>query len=85
MKKVKFLQDFQGVETRNVFYEKDVEIVLEDGIADRVVEDGRAVYVINVVPHDNIQQFENAAEPPTYAEPVVSDTEAFVKARKRGK
>lgn len=42
MRKVKFLLDFQGVETNEAFYLKDAIVELEDGIAERMIKDGRA-------------------------------------------
>ena len=65
--KVKFLQDFQGSETREVFYRKGQEADLPDSIAQRLVTDRRAEQVAPVVEvqyHDNEPQFENAAIPP---------------------
>lgn len=68
MKKVKMLMDFQGSETKGVFYLKDSEPELEDFIADRLVKDGRAVLVFDPeltqrIPHAdpvNEPQFEEA-------------------------
>ncbi len=46
MQKVKFLQDFQGRETREVFYPKDAIVELDDGMAEQLIKDGRAVAVV---------------------------------------
>lgn len=58
--KVRFLQDFQGVETGNVFYQKDGEYELPDRVAERLVKDGRAEYVPGrgVESHNVEPQFE---------------------------
>lgn len=75
MAKVKFLQDFQGSETREVFYRKSQEVELPDSMAARLVADRRAEFVDNPVVLENVNevqveyhdlepQFENAAEPP---------------------
>jgi hypothetical protein len=63
--KVKFLQDFQGVETNGVFYAKDSEHELPDNVASRLVDDGRAEYVAarGVESHNVEPQFEQP-EPP---------------------
>ena len=42
MSKVRFLQDFQGKETREVFYKKDQVVEIDDNLVDRLVSDGRA-------------------------------------------
>lgn len=66
--KVKFLQDFQGRETREAFYKQGQEVELPDNMAQRLVADGRARVVtpapVQVEYHDLTPQFENAAEPP---------------------
>lgn len=46
MTKVKFFNDFQGVETNNVFYPAGEHDVPES-VASRVVKDGRAEFVRN--------------------------------------
>lgn len=63
--KVKFLQDFQGSETNNVFYLKGSEHELPDNIAERLVQDGRAEFVPGrgVESHNVEPQFEQP-EPP---------------------
>ncbi len=43
MLKVKFLQDFQGRETREVFYLGGETAVLENSIAQRLIDSGFAV------------------------------------------
>jgi len=40
--KILFLQDFQGVETGNVFYQRGQIVQLDDGVAARLVADKRA-------------------------------------------
>lgn len=64
MKEVRFLQDFQGVETRNVFYKSGSVHSFEDDLADRLIVDGRAksTFIHSYV--DETAQFENAATPP---------------------
>lgn len=61
MPKVNLFVDFQGVETKNVFYPKGVHN-LPDDIAERLVKDGRAEYVKTDV-RDVEPQFENAYDP----------------------
>jgi hypothetical protein len=67
MKKVKFLQDFQGVETKGVFYRKDAVVEVDDYVAERCVLDGRAEYAEGngTASFKNSPQFEEA---PVYAE-----------------
>lgn len=43
--KIKFLQDFQGVETGGVFYKLGQIVDLDYGVASRLVADKRAVLV----------------------------------------
>lgn len=43
--KIKFLQDFRGRETDEVFYKFGDEVDLPDGVATRLVNDGRAEFV----------------------------------------
>jgi hypothetical protein len=43
--KVKFLQDFQGRETRNIFYPKGTEVEFETEIALQLIQDKFAVDV----------------------------------------
>lgn len=45
MKKVKFLQDFQGRETREVFYKQGQEVELDDHIAQQLLADRRVELV----------------------------------------
>ena len=77
MQKVKFLQDFQGRETNEAFYSKDQVVELEGGIAERLIEDGRAVATS-----------EDVATPKPFVEVDEMqhpDLEPEVKPRKRGK
>lgn len=82
MTKVKFFNDFQGVETNNVFYPAGIHDVPEH-VADRVVKDKRAEYVEGrgTVSHENTPQIEEV--------PVVENdpTEPVMTSRKfkRGK
>ena len=46
MRKVKFLQFFQGSETRNVAYEKDQVAEFPDDLAGQLVKDKRAEFVL---------------------------------------
>lgn len=75
--KVKFLQDFQGRETKEVFYRQGQEAELSDSVAQRLIADRRVVLVhapepvvfenvtgVEIQYFDNEPQFENAAEPP---------------------
>lgn len=74
MPKVKFLRDFQGKATREVFYKKGQEVELDDSLIGAVVAEGAAEYVratlienvtgVELQYFDNEPQFENAAEPP---------------------
>lgn len=68
MPKVKFLQDFQGAETRNAFYKKDDEVDLPDSMADVLVKDGRAVVLYGSI-HDSTPQFEKADIPQPEPQP----------------
>jgi hypothetical protein len=43
MPKIKFLQDFRGTETNEVFYKKDEVVDVSENTAERLVKDGRAV------------------------------------------
>jgi hypothetical protein len=43
--KVQFLQDFQGVETGNVFYSKGQVVNLPDGVGAKLVEEKRVLLV----------------------------------------
>lgn len=40
--KIKFIVDFRGRETNEQFYQSGQEVDLEDSIANRLVQDGRA-------------------------------------------
>jgi len=61
MIKVRFFNDFQGVETNNVFYPAGEHEVPEH-VASRVVKDGRAEYVSThgTASFENTPQFEEA-------------------------
>ena len=83
MKKVRFLQDFQGVETKGLFYSKNKEYELDDSVAERMILDGRAVSVFVHAYVDETPQFENASIPPHYTEQVVELPKPTIK--KRGK
>lgn len=50
MKKVKFLQDFQGRETNERFFLKNTEVELEDHMADLLVKEKRVELVSVPVP-----------------------------------
>lgn len=63
--KVKFLRDFQGRATREVFYKKGQEVELDSSAADAVVAEGVAEYVTGSR-FDVEPQFEQAEEPPHY-------------------
>ena len=58
MPKIKLFTDFQGVETREVFYQAGIHNVPDD-VASRLVKDGRAEFVKPDVVHDVEPQFEN--------------------------
>ena len=45
MPKIKFLQDFQGKETKEIFYKQGQEVELDDNLTSRLVQEGRAEYV----------------------------------------
>lgn len=66
MQKVQFLQDFQGKETREIFYKQGQIVDFDDGMAERLIADGRAaLVVINVGNRFDVEpQFEQAEEPP---------------------
>lgn len=62
MKKVRFLQDFQGRETNERFFLKDSEVELEEYMADLLVKEKRAEYVLTIGANPaNEPQFEEAA------------------------
>lgn len=42
---IKFVQDFRGRETNEAFYKSGDEVDLPDGVATRLVNDGRAEFV----------------------------------------
>jgi len=71
MSKVKFLQDFQGVETNNVFYLRGQVVDVSEGVASRCVADGRA---------------ENTTEDLTAPEPAApaSDPDAIMNTANQG-
>lgn len=50
MAKVKFLQDFRGRETREVFYVKDQIVEIDDDTAQVLIADGRAKAVLSIIP-----------------------------------
>ena len=92
MKKVKFLQDFQGTETKGLFFRKDKEYELDDDLAERMIYDGRAVSTFVHEYKEETPQFENITPPPyelPEAESPVTDGEIFgnvyVSKKKRGK
>jgi len=79
MRKVKIYNDFQGVETNNVFYPAGVHDVPE-GVADRLVKDKRAEYVMPDAVLDNEPQFESVIEEKYYgaqAEPELRQDEVI--------
>ena len=82
MKKVRFLQDFQGRETNERFFLKDSEIDLDDHMASVLVKEKRAEYVLPVGANPaNEHQFEEV--PPLYED--FAKEELPVKPLKRGK
>ena len=67
MSKVRFLQDFQGKETKERFYSKGQEVEIEDFLVSQLVTDGRVEVVaapvadvhkdggaVEVVEHDEV-------------------------------
>lgn len=60
MPKVKFLQDFQGRETKEAFYHKDEVVEIADELVDRLVADKRVELVLPPVVMASEPQFENA-------------------------
>ena len=87
MKKVKMLMDFQGRETKERFFLKDTEVELEDHMADLLVREKRAEFVLSVGANPaNEPQFEEV-EP--LQEEVVAQEEATAEApelpKKRGR
>lgn len=84
MPKVKFLQDFQGRETKEAFYHKDEVVEIADELVDRLLEAGR-VELVPSVAFASEPQFENAyfgSQPE--AEPRQDDVK-FEKQVKRGR
>jgi hypothetical protein len=57
--KVKFLQDFQGRETRNIFYLKGAEVEVETEIALQLIQDK---FAVDVTPIEAEQPEPEAAE-----------------------
>lgn len=47
--RIKFLQDFQGRETKNIFYVKGQEVELDVETADLLVRENRAVEVVEPI------------------------------------
>ena len=87
MKKVKFLKDFRGRETNERFFLKDTEVELEDHMADLLVQEKRAEFIVSVRANPaNEPQFEEV-EP--LQEEVVAQEEATAEApelpKKRGR
>lgn len=68
--RIKFLQDFQGRETKNIFYVKGQEVELDVEISDLLVRENRAVEVV---------------EPIEVRQPVIEVVEDTPKPTKRGK
>ena len=56
---VKFLQDFQGRETKNVFYQKGVEVEFETDTAIALIQDK---FAVEVLPLEADQLVSEAAE-----------------------
>lgn len=84
MKKVKFLKDFQGRETNERFFLKDTEVELEDHMADLLVKEKRAEFVLSFGANPvNEPQFEEAA--PLQEDVTPEQEEVPVKSYKRGK
>ena len=77
-KKVKFLQDFQGKETREQFYKKDAVVEIADELLDRLITDGRVELVTFDLAMASEPQFENVyygaqAEPEIRNDEVLHD------------
>lgn len=68
--KLKFLQDFQGRETKEIFYVKGQEVDFDAEIAAVLVRDNRAVEIV---------------EPIEVRQPVIEVVEDTPKPTKRGK
>lgn len=101
MPKVKFLQDFQGKETREVFYKQGQEVELPDHVVSQLVKDGRAELVKNepltveefLTPeiHENVTNVETVVVEPetitdeTGIEQPITHTEQAPKRSKRGR
>lgn len=77
---IKFLQDFQGKETNEVFYKKDQIADLPDFMVGILVKENRAVYIAHGTSNaENTPQFE---EVPPVEIPPVENVQA---SRKRGR
>lgn len=50
MQKVKFLIGFQGTETRNIWFDPGDTLELDEDMAIKLVEHGRAEFVMEVQP-----------------------------------
>lgn len=74
--KIKFLGSFQGVETGGIFYEQDQVVELDDGVASRLVMDGRAVLV---------SETEIKQPAPVEKEIPAATESSFEQSRKRGR
>lgn len=68
--RVKFLQDFQGRETKNIFYKRDEVVDLDIETAELLVREKRAVLFV---------------EPIEIRQPVIEVVEDTPKPTKRGK
>ena len=99
MPKIKFLQDFQGKETREVFYKEGQEVELDDSLTSVLVKEGRAALVQAVTPthygaqvteeleprDDKVIYNEFVKEAIHLVEETPPDPEPEPKAKKRGK
>lgn len=65
MPKVKFLQDFQGKETKEVFYKQGQEVELPDNLTSQLLKDQRVELVKEVVTAEEFVKpvvFENVTD-----------------------
>lgn len=76
--KIKFLQDFQGVETGGKFYERGQIVLLDDSVAARLVADKRAELIVEDY-KETVSIY--GAQP----EPELRNDEAIYTSKKRGR
>lgn len=83
MPKIRFLQDFQGRETREQFYKKGDEVEIEDFLVDQLIADGRAEVV--AAPVADVHKQGGSVEVVEHDEAPVAEVEEVKPKGKRGR